>query len=217
MKKKKLSILILGIFFASLILSATPACAEEKKYTTADADTYVDDRYPTTNFGYSQSLIVCISTAIFIGYVAEAYLYFNLAGKPDSWMKVEIEITLFVKSAEPFDVILYLITEEWDEYTLTWNNKPSGGENIITLNIHDSFKIFFDISDYVRGDGMSICLKVASDEGLMHAYSKESSHPYPPQLIWTYEEEKINGYNILLLILGTIGVVFIIYRKHTQE
>lgn len=215
MKKKNTSILILGLFFGSLILSAIPVYAEEEKYTTADADSYINENYPTSNYGYAQFLHVMTSDYIS---EAEAYFHFDFTDKPDNSIKAEIEIDLYTTPI-PFHVTVYLITGVWDEYTLTWNNKPLLGELIASLTI-STCDISFDVSDFIKGDGISICLKTTSSTqiGMLTAYSREWTYS-PPQLIWTYEEEKINGYIILLVILGTIGVVFIIYRKqitHTR-
>lgn len=220
MRKKNLSILILGLFFASLILSVTPVCAEEKKYTTANADTYIMEDNPTSNYGYYQFLHIRSS-----GYVSEiqAYLHFSFTDKPENWNKAEIDISI-QSTTIPFYVTVFLITGVWDEYTLTWNNRLSHGEIITSLTIYSTSDLFFDISEYIIGDGISICVTTSNTQvGTLTAYSREWSYN-PPQLIWTYSPndnngEKINGYNILLLMVSFIGIVFLIYRKqkaHTR-
>lgn len=214
MRKKKIIILILGFFFASLILSVTSVFAEEEIYTTADADADVLEDNPTSNYGYLQFLHVRSS-----GYISEAqaYLHFSFTDKPDNWNKAEIDISI-QSTTIPFYVTVYLITAVWDEYTLTWNNKPSHGVNITSITIYSTTDLFFDISEYIIGDGISICVTTSNTQiGTLTAFSREWSSNQP-QLIWTYTPndnngEIINGYNILLLMLSLIGIVFIIYRK----
>ncbi|TKJ20474.1 MAG: hypothetical protein CEE43_12410 [Promethearchaeota archaeon Loki_b32] len=105
MRKKNISILILGLFFVSLILSVPPAYAEQEKYITADADSYINEDNPTSNYGYAQFLYVMTSD-----YVSEteAYFHFDFTDKPSNWIKAEIEIDLF-STPVPFYVTVYLI------------------------------------------------------------------------------------------------------------
>ena len=218
MKKFSMRLLVLGFFLISIILNVAPVYAEEEVYTTADADTYILDSSPSSNYGYSQFLHVTVS-----GHETEAYFHFDFTDKPNNWDKAEIKI--YPQSfAIPFYVTVYLITEVWDEYTLNWINRPSLGEIIASLTISTS-NITFDVSDYITGEGISICLKTTnpSQLGILTIYSKEWASS-KPQLIWTYTPEDlienptdaIPGYSILIVILCPFVFVFIVYRRQRR-
>ncbi len=209
----------MGLFFVSLILSVTPVCAEEEITTIVDADTYIIDSEPSSNYGYFQFIHITSS-----GHKTEAYFHFDLSSKPDNLIKAEIEIKP-QSFAIPFYVTVYLISEVWDEYTLNWINKPTLGEIITSLTIRTSSDLIFDVSDYITGEGISICLKTTSPSqlGILTVYSKEWSSSQP-RLIWTYSPDDpdptpelpiIQSYNLLIflgLILG-ISAIKIKRRK----
>ena len=104
----------------------------------------------------------------------------------------------------------------WDEYTLTWNNRPAVGANIADITI-PPLSVQFDVSNYIQGNGISVCLKArdTTQLGILLLYSREWSSS-PPVLIWTYTPNNtgtIHGYNIAIILLGVIGSVLMINRR----
>jgi len=205
MKNKKIIILILSLYIGFFMHYGNFVLAAEQKFSDTDADTYISEMDPTSNRGFIPYLLVSPT------YKCESYIHFDFTEKPSNWIKAEIEISIS-STTIPFYLALYLITEQWDEYTLIWDNKPLLGDLITSLTIYNSGTLTFNISNYIIGDGISICLKTTqTDPGYLEIRSKESSRP--PKLIWTYERKEIKGYDLPVLILGISGIVFIIYRK----
>ncbi len=73
------------MFLVSSILSLTPVYTiqryEDLKSIYADADTYIYEKFPTTNYGSSYFLIGNSSD-----YEIEAYLHFPFTVKPSKWI-----------------------------------------------------------------------------------------------------------------------------------
>ena len=202
--RQKHKLLVLVIFVLAM-LNVPYACAK-KIDIIADADAFVMDSEPTNNYGNSEHLYVSG-----IGYIGEAYIHFSFTNIPEDWITAEINIQIFSGPTSPFNVMIYNITEEWDEYTLNWNNKPSHGEIIANLLINDiSDDIVVDISNYIMGDGIDICLKTLQSINL-YLYSREGL--YPPKVI--VDIGIINGYSIIFIIFSSIGLIFVLYRRKT--
>ena len=210
MKKTNLS-MVFGFLFILTFFSATPVTAEEEQVVT-DADTYIFENNPSTNYGFVQFLNVVASDYIA---QADAYFHFNTTNKPENWNKAEIRIS-GQSSPVPFYVSVYLITAVWDEYTLTWNNRPSVGAHIVDITI-PPLSIQFEVSNHVQGNGISVCLKArdTTQLGNLLLHSREWSSSQPV-LIWTYTPNNtgtINGYIIALILLGVIGSVLVVNRR----
>jgi len=210
MKKTNIG-MVFGFLFILTFFSSTPVIAEEEQ-VVADADTHIIENYPSINYGFAQFLDVVAS-----GYVteADAFFHFNTTDKPENWDKAEIRISGH-SSPVPFYVSVYLITAVWDEYTLTWNNRPAVGANIADITI-PPLSVQFDVSNYIQGNGISVCLKArdTTQLGILLLYSREWSSS-PPVLIWTYTPNNtgtIHGYNIAIILLGVIGSVLMINRR----
>ena len=117
-------------------------------------------------------------------------------------------------------VTIYLVNESWVEWTLTWDNKPATGKVITTFTVNSIGHMLFDVSDYVAGGSLSICIKTTSftQNALLAVDSRETSS-YVPLIIWTYEtnlnngEPTIAGYQLLSLLLGVLGMLLFLAHK----
>jgi hypothetical protein len=187
MKNKKIFVII-GITILILMMNTSFTRGITTTISTiVEKDSYVDSYSPDSNKGGKDWLI-------FGDYVLgwnEAYLYFNFSDKPASWTKAEISIDMYSVS-ETFNVTASLINDTWGEYTIDWLNKPEHREIITTFTVAEGKVYTIDVSNYIEGNGISICLN-ASDylqTGYVQARAREggSSSLFPaPQLIWTYE------------------------------
>jgi len=192
MRNKKI-FLIIGMTILILMVNTSFTKGTTATVSTiVEKDSYVDSYSPDSNNGGKDWLI-------FGNYILgwnEAYLYFNFSDKPASWTKAEISIDMYSVS-ETFDVSASLINDMWDEYTINWLNKPEHGEIITTFTVAEGKVYTIDISNYIEGGGISICLN-ASDylqNGYVQARAREGSMGdlFPaPKLIWTYEVEPPN-------------------------
>ena len=130
--------------------------------TVAEKDSYVEEYSPGHNFGGISFLIFGDRPSLFPSPFREAYLFFNFSDKPVEWTKAEISIDMYSIS-ETFNGIISLITDDWQEMEITWDNKPEHIEIITTFTV-SSEKIYkFDVTNYIAGrENISICIN-ASD------------------------------------------------------
>ena len=115
---------------------------------------------------------------------------------------------------------VYIITEAWGETTITWQNRPIDGSLIDAFDITGNTHYTIDMSDYIQGDGVTICINATNTgNGVLMGYSKEDPtvsliESNYPQIIWTYDKGFISGYEIIYLI-GVICITstILIRRK----
>ncbi len=92
--------------------------------------------------------------------------------------------------SETFNVTASLITDSWDELTITWLNKPAHREVISTFTVAEGKIYKIDVTDYIAGrDNISICLN-ASDYlqgGYVQATSKEGTYKKSYIAIWLFK------------------------------
>ena len=120
-----------------------------------------------------------------------------------------------------------IIEESWDEYLMTFVNKPEKSTNIIDLVIAQSGVYKIDISNYIEGrTDISICVYVKIEnyiDDYVFITSREGyySEVYAPQLIWTYKTEFIKpviyGYNLPILVLCIYGLGIVILMKNKRS
>jgi len=178
--------------------------------TIADKDSYVDSAYETSNYGSAIRLFVGES-AYNHGYPgwSETYIHFNFSNKPTSWSKAEIGISCSEAGTLPavFNLAISLIIDNWSETEITWMNKPEH-KDLIKIQAYDSLYIKIDVSDYVEGNGISICLNFSdiTQLGYLKIISRESSAA--PHMNWYYEETSaIPGFIIPLIIFSLLGII----------
>ena len=175
--------------------------------TLADRDSYVTHYSPTSNYGGKDWLI-------FGDYIdwAETYIHFSFSDQPSEWEKAEIEIDFYYVS-ETVKAKVCVVSNDWEELEIDWTNKPGYGTVITTLTIAEDEVYTFDVTDYVKGNGLSICIYAAdySQEGYVQARSKEddsSSRP-GPKLKWIYTPSSPSS-SSWMSILGVIAVVVVL-------
>ena len=116
-------------------------------------DAYVHEYYPDTNYGKDDYLFVGDHH---LGKV-EAYYYFDVSSFRGDWVEVDINV-YFDYASSPADVGGRITSNNWDETTITWNNKPSHGKYVGHIwNDGFAFRIPLKPEDFIDGI-ISICL-----------------------------------------------------------
>ena len=240
MKNKKIFVIVSLIFLFGIVFNTTVRSIsvkgktiEEDDYiaTVADKDSYVSTSNPTSNYGGKDWLI-------FGEYITgwdEAYLYFSFEDEPDDYESVEISIDMYSVS-ETFQVTVSLVTESWDETTITWINKPNSTDIIETFTVSEGKIYKIDISDYIEGEGISIRINASNylQTGYVQAHSSEGyySDEDAPQIIWTFDDsddddddddEKISdilkdilGFDLLITLVSMIGIGVLLVKKNKK-
>ncbi|WFB37756.1 DNRLRE domain-containing protein [Kiritimatiellota bacterium B12222] len=148
-----------------------------------EADTYVHDKYPTTNFGSSEYMLVKDTNDP--DYTRIAYLRFPLSAVTDSMTAATLKLKVKQIGGEGagsrWVEIRKLSDDSWDESTMTWNTKASVGTVIATIDagtVDESYEI--DVTAYVQTEAatdgvVSFALYQPSNTNKMVSfYSRES-------------------------------------------
>ncbi|MHA2132012.1 MAG: CBM96 family carbohydrate-binding protein, partial [Promethearchaeota archaeon] len=128
--------------------------AQTTKTISAIEDATINADNPDTNYGGFGELEV--------GYgnnTLESYIKFNLLGAPDNFLWVQIRIKITHVPETTF-LRIYQTTNNWGEYTITWNNAPSKEILIANGNIdyNMSYTFMVTIPFESKTGNYSICV-----------------------------------------------------------
>lgn len=158
--------------------------------TIADHDSYVISGFPDDNYGDEANIQFGLVTQ---GHY-EVYIHFNFTDKPSDWDNAEISLDVYYLNldSDTFNVSVSLVEAAWEESSIIWNNKPDHGQIIKNLNMTEEKAYNINVSEYIEGDGISICINTSATSGVnlgritsSEGYDSESD---APRLIWTYED-----------------------------
>lgn len=93
----------------------------------ADRDTYVDQDFPSANFGNSEELGMGYGwTPPGFGIIFDkrAFLHFTIPETPIGMVIDYALLYLYVEVAQSSSNNINSLTADWGEYSLNWNNKP---------------------------------------------------------------------------------------------
>lgn len=195
-------------------------------------DTYAASNHPTRTHGNSEQL----SFGDFNNRITEIFLSFEISSKYRNLTSAELQIQGigFDSGNEthsyPIKGNVSLISDNWDEATLNWENKPSPLQEIAELHVKDFswsigyLPIFFTINvtdaiQFVNGNHyiLSVCINIIVGEperfGYLAIPSKEGHDNitfFGPLLHITYIEEPMDDPPdppILPIIIGIASAV----------
>jgi len=181
-----LLIILIGVTF---ILSLSTTSVEATIYYPSD-DAFVLKNCSNTNYGSRADLIVGRHV---VNGRYQTYLKFNLSLLSGSIIdSAALKLYKSGYSTDTSNVNLYRITKDWDEETITWNNKPSNYSTVISSTSVKSGGIWYtwtgeEFKDLIQGwvdgtyDNYGMVL-MTSYGGDYEFYSKEyflsSYRPY---------------------------------------
>ena len=153
---------------------------------TANADAFVAQQAPTTNFGSAQALRVR-TTADGAGHFT--FLRFNVPAF--SGTVVSAQLRLRTQDRTLSEIFLYRVNNmTWSEGTVNWNNWGQGGAVATQVGTETSLAPFtwydLDVTAAVTGSGsVTLGINSSTDAPELDFFSRESS--YDPQLLVTYQ------------------------------
>ena len=160
--------------------------------TLCNADTYVSDMEPDTNFGSEQYWYTGEDEYTWEYFIA--FFNFSLINKPEIYEKVEIQLSFSYYELSEGLCFPLKYFQEWNESTLTYNNMVypdidplsfSLSFNVVTYSV----KMFADVTEWVNTGVDSISIAFFDSLSYWEGYSRE--HPNQdviPKLIWTIIE-----------------------------
>jgi hypothetical protein len=220
-KKQQLEILYLLLVFISLFLFQTNGISVEDHILFPLMDTTVFEESEFSNFGgYSYLIIGYLYEPEIYGFGGapgncETYLYFNIGSLAIPTIR---SIILFLPGERgqigiDFQIQVYKVTENWAEYGMTWDNKPTVNE---LITIVDTSNPRFDLTDEIKQDPFNtICLKgFQAHSNYFYSRSREGGNEEfqdLPHLIVNYIG--INVSLLISLIISLVGLaIFLFYR-----
>lgn len=126
-------------------------------------DTHVRHIYPNTNYGSFDELVVRNEYGFGPGFGIDTLIEFDLSEIPSGTTIVTATLHLyFLRWSENFPggrlLTMHQITENWDEFTVTWNTKPSyNGDISASANVPSSTQTWMeldvasDVQNFVDG------------------------------------------------------------------
>ena len=173
------------------------------------ADSNVKAYQPIDNFGSSDYLEI---GADLWGYQQETYIKFLIPTIETEILRVYIDTYWYSFMCEtPLSVSACLVNNSWDEYTITWSNKPSHSTILDTdTYVADSEDFIIDVSltHITQGSTLSICIYENTPykpDGLQ-GNSREAGY-YVPELVVEYETPPIETPPISPIVFIIIGVI----------
>ncbi|MGB5910985.1 MAG: DNRLRE domain-containing protein [Promethearchaeia archaeon] len=191
-----------------------------KRTFQVDKDAYVSEQYPDTNYGAANSLRVGAAGGNYPFYTHNIYLHFTISSDywREAWREAWICVNFYYGSTD-VDIGVNLISNNWDEMNINWNNRP---ESTIYLG-----HLFYDgTSDRIRINSfqiingeISVCLYPIWVDwgGILEGYSKEGASNND-QI--AYIEINYMGYDLAdigmvlrtsIIILGVIGLAVLAF------
>ncbi|MFX1428325.1 MAG: GTP-binding protein [Promethearchaeota archaeon] len=215
-KRRKIGfsvVMIYCILFVTMILIFN---ANVPYYRTRNVkqDAYVYEYHPNTNYGQESQ--------IFVGNYefgkTEAFYQFDLSGHSDELKEVNLAVR-FDFASYPVNVGACIIFDNWDETSITWNNKP----NKTALYGHilcDGFDFNVPIKPkYFINNQITICLYGigGGSDGYLLGNSKESNDDNLPLVYLDYKGIDPNFYIGYIIAYLVIFAVLGLYLKYAGK
>ncbi|MBD3399975.1 MAG: DNRLRE domain-containing protein [Candidatus Coatesbacteria bacterium] len=173
-----------------LLLLALPLWAVETIVLQPDGedglDTYVYRATPDDNYGNEAGMYVSSTTQC----EDVTLLAFDLSALPAGGAVRSAWLELYLTTVnEPAPVLLELVSEPWDEETVTWNTRPAYDDTFQAAADPqaDSWWDPVEVTDFVaawyEGDqpnyGFAVYLEPTGSAGLIYAYSSQRTENQP--------------------------------------
>lgn len=161
--------------------------------TFCNADTYVNTSNPNGNYGNEQYWYVGFDDYTFDIYTA--FFNFSVLDKPETYGKVELQIYYQMFYSEG-TVVPYRFFQEWDEYTLTYNNISTIDPDYISFSINYdiagySSSMTIDVTEWINTGVDSISIVLAGYEKVVGYTREHPNQDFVPKLIWTIIETTV--------------------------
>jgi hypothetical protein len=187
-------------------------------------DSFVFNNYPNTNYG-TQPNMNCGN------YIPEpstilrrniAFIYFDTSSVPTGWNKASLSLSV-QNIPKPLNLDLGIVHDEWGEYMITWNNRPSNITwSVKSLNFTTSDQNSFDVSDLIFQSTLEFSIVIYDDQTVndlnVLISTRESPNQNNKPKVEFYFQNLITipGYSYILITLTLSifsGLVWYIVRS----
>ena len=173
----------------------------EAREFIAVADSYVESGYPDKNNGSAQAIIVTNNGTN----RREAYLKFDLAQLPVESKVRSAKLKFWATNSDTKggtkEHQVLLAGSNWDENTITWNNKPASGNYVASAHIDPGWKWHeIDVTDVINAHldsaaEFSFLVKQNDEARYITLFSREKTSEQPRLTLETYtlEESEVSS------------------------
>ncbi len=178
-----------------LVFNSIISKTDERMYVTI-ADAYISSNEESRGNNYGNSRELILKSDPETDEKSYAWMKFNLAEIPTLNSLTSAKLRIFIAESNLSNLSLDVVSSDWIENTLTWNNMPIDGKildlvQIITKGQPDYHE--FDITEYLR-ENISIDNNVISFQlrsemitDITYVYSKENEINKPAQLLLVFD------------------------------
>jgi len=212
-KMKQQKYILLGLFVCVMMLGfINPVKASLTKEVEPTEDSYVRAYSPIDNYGSSDYINI---GADLWGFQEETFLKFLIPTVETEIVSVSISTYWYSFLCEtPLSVSACIVSNSWDEYTITWNNKPPRGTILDTdsaLGDGEDFIIDISLTHIIQGSILSVCIYENSPykpDGLQGG-SREGGYRVP-ELKIEYETPPIMIIAPIIVGVVVVGIVALV-------
>jgi len=227
LKRRKIGfsvVMICSILLVTSILFLNTS-APYYRSLNVNQDAYVYEYHPNTNYGQENQ--------IFVGNYefgkTEAFYHFDISGLSDGWKEAKL-VVKFSFASYPVNVGACIIFDNWDEMSITWNNKPNK-TRLYGRILCDGFDFNVPVKPkHFTNNEITICLYGigGGSDGYLLGNSKEGASTDDDIPLVSLEYKGINpnfyiGYIIAYVVIFAVTVLYLKYagrfsypRTHTR-
>ncbi|TFG00372.1 MAG: DNRLRE domain-containing protein, partial [Promethearchaeota archaeon] len=174
-------------------------------------DAEINNFNPNSNSGGSEYLHIGEQL---LGH-SRSFIKFKIPSKINPIQKAIIRTYWYSLICNSYlSIKVHIVSNEWSEKNITWNNAPSYGTEITSEDITDGMEFNIDITDYISNSSeLSICILEQSPYCTygLQSDSKEGGGYNSPKLMIQYQGISIELglfiFSLILMVLGTIGII----------
>lgn len=131
-----------------VLLLVAPASAEWLNLTPTIDSFVINYDYNNSNYGSSETIIIQ-SNSEYPYATIEGLYHYDLSSLPYNAVIISATLYNYISTLGNNSIDAYYISSAWSEYSVTWNNKPTYGSHIFTLNTTSTGYVTNDVTTIV--------------------------------------------------------------------
>jgi len=161
------------VIIIMIILMSPIVCAGTMPPIYPSDDAYVEKENPNTNYGTSPTSL----TTLRVGYdpnfgTDRSYLKFDLSSLNGKTI-TSAKLSIFSMPSNGISKLYSVSNNNWNEESITWNNKPNESNFIESKSVTNSGRYEFNVLSYVQTSQNSFMLMEDGENDLIMFASKE--------------------------------------------
>ncbi|MFX1313737.1 MAG: DNRLRE domain-containing protein, partial [Promethearchaeota archaeon] len=215
--KNPFFVFITFLIFSSIFIPYVHATTKKTIYATKDS--YVSSYDREINYGGQNFLYLGIWNI----YEYEVYLYFDLDLIKLGWNNVYLYLDFSLVS-DTMEFEVFKIVDNWDEFSINWNNKPSVFKGLLLFSFQVSDNGLYNIKfkPEISENSFSMCIRASDGDNYASLSSREGSNEnYRPRLEFEYASTSsyylsIIFFVVIIVLIGCSLMILIYIRNYKK-